>query len=192
LGHRGGGRGTRTGVEDGQLAEHVRGPEDAEQVLPAVGGLAADLHLPGQDDVQLVTGLTLLEDDVAARELHALQRLRQRLRGGRLDALEDARPGKNLAHLMPPVARDICPAHGPCRRSLRADPIYGWRGCANPPGSSAVRVSTDGGRGPAQRGRRDDAAGTAQEPGRCPACKALSPREVAPTRGTPRRPSPAR
>src|SRR5690606_40768725 len=79
--------GTRTGVEDGQLAEHVRGPEDAEQVLPAVGGLAADLHLPGQDDVQLVTGLTLLEDDVAARELHALQRLRQRLRGGRLDAL---------------------------------------------------------------------------------------------------------
>ena len=55
VGHRRPGRRARAWVEQGQLAEHLAGPEDREEVLAAVAGGAAELHLAVHHDVQPVT-----------------------------------------------------------------------------------------------------------------------------------------
>ena len=72
LGDGGRTRRARPGIEDRQLAEHVRRPHHGQQVLPAIGGPATDLHLAGDDDVEPVSRLTFGEDRVAAREVHRL------------------------------------------------------------------------------------------------------------------------
>ena len=71
-----------TGVEERQLAEHLAGAEDRQQVLAAVGGGAPELHLAVGDDVQLVPGVTLVEEHLAAAQPHRAQRALQR--SGRL------------------------------------------------------------------------------------------------------------
>ena len=78
LGDRGRGGRTRTRVEDGQLTEHVGRAHDRQQVLTAVRRAATDLHLARNDDVQAVTGLTFVEDDMSAGEVDRLQLLGQR------------------------------------------------------------------------------------------------------------------
>mgnify|MGYP000659138807 CR=1 FL=1 len=78
LGDGGGAGGSRPGVEDRQLAEHVRRAHDRQQVLPAVRGPPTDLHLAGDDDVQPIAGLTLGEYRVPTREIDRLQLLGQR------------------------------------------------------------------------------------------------------------------
>jgi hypothetical protein len=75
LGHGGRGHGARAGVEQRQLAEHLAGPEDRDEVLAAVGAAPAELDLALADDVEPVALVALVEQDVAA--LHA--RLRHRL-----------------------------------------------------------------------------------------------------------------
>jgi hypothetical protein len=72
LGHRGRSGRVRAGVEDRQLAEHLRWAQDPEQVLAAVGGRAPELHLARLDDVEPVTGLAFGENLVAAGELDGL------------------------------------------------------------------------------------------------------------------------
>ena len=69
VGHGGHGRRPRAGVEERQLAEHLAGAEDGEQVLPAVRRGAAQLDLAVEDDVQLVAGVTLVEEHLAAAQL---------------------------------------------------------------------------------------------------------------------------
>jgi hypothetical protein len=74
---RGAGR-PRAGVEDRQLAEHVRRSHDREQILTPVGRAAADLHLARNDDVQPVARLPLGEYGVPTREVDGLQLFGQR------------------------------------------------------------------------------------------------------------------
>ena len=74
-----GGRRRRAGarVEEAELTEHLAGAEYGEQVLAAVGGAAAELHLAGGDDVEPIAGLALLEQHVTtfdARTRHALKK----------------------------------------------------------------------------------------------------------------------
>jgi hypothetical protein len=53
-GHGGGGGGARARVEQGQLADDLAGAEHREQVLAAVGAGVAELHLPGEENVEAV------------------------------------------------------------------------------------------------------------------------------------------
>ena len=75
-----GGR-ARTRVEERELAEHLAGAEDRQQVLAAVAGGAAQLHLAVEDDVELVAGVALVEEHVAAAQAVLAHRGAQR-RGG--------------------------------------------------------------------------------------------------------------
>ena len=77
VGHRGDGRRARAGVEQGQLAEHLAGAEDREEVLAAVAGGAAELHLAVDDDVEPVAGVALVEEHVAAAQLRLAHRATQ-------------------------------------------------------------------------------------------------------------------
>ena len=54
VGDRGRGGVARSRVEQGQLAEHLARPEDRQQVLPAVAGSPAELHLAVDDHVEPV------------------------------------------------------------------------------------------------------------------------------------------
>jgi hypothetical protein len=56
-------------VEQGQLTEHLAGPDNAEQVLPAVRRGARQLHLPFEHHVEGVTVLALAEQVLATRQL---------------------------------------------------------------------------------------------------------------------------
>ena len=66
LGDGGGGRGARARVEERELAEHLAGAEDGEEVLAAVAARAAELDLALADDVEPVALVALVEQDVAA------------------------------------------------------------------------------------------------------------------------------
>ena len=68
VGDRGDGGGARARVEQRQLAEHLAGAEDRQQVLAAVGGGAAELHLAVGDDVELVALVALVEQHLAAAQ----------------------------------------------------------------------------------------------------------------------------
>ena len=68
LGDGGDGRRPRAGVEERQLAEHLAGAEDRQQVLAAVRGGAAELHLALGDDVELVARVALVEEHLAATQ----------------------------------------------------------------------------------------------------------------------------
>ena len=57
-----------TGVEERELAEHLARAEDGQEVLAAVGGGAAELHLAVEDDVELVARVALVEEHVAAAQ----------------------------------------------------------------------------------------------------------------------------
>ncbi len=82
VGHRGHRRRARTRVEQRQLAEHLAGAEDRQQVLAAVAGGAAQLHLALGDDVELVAGVPLVEEHLAATQPDRAERAAQR--SGRL------------------------------------------------------------------------------------------------------------
>ena len=66
-------RGTRPGVDQAHLAEHVARPESAERL-----GLAAlpdaDLHRPRDDDIGRIAGLALGDDPVPGRKSDGLHR----------------------------------------------------------------------------------------------------------------------
>ena len=68
VGDGGDGRGPRSGVEQRQLTEHLARPEDGDQVLPAVGGGAAQLDLALDHDEQPVTGIAFVEQHLAAAQ----------------------------------------------------------------------------------------------------------------------------
>ena len=106
-------RGARAGVEERELAEHLAGAHDREQVLAAVGGRAAELHLALGDDVELVAGVALVEEDVATAQLGLGHRAAQR--GGRLvveRAEQRCLPKHVVVHVNPPWS--VRP--GPCPR----------------------------------------------------------------------------
>ena len=63
-----GGR-ARAGVEQRELAEHLAGAEDGQQVLAAVAGGAAELHLAVEHDVEPVAGVALVEQHLAPTQL---------------------------------------------------------------------------------------------------------------------------
>ena len=63
-----GGR-ARARVEQRQLAEHLAGAEDRQQVLAAVAGGAAELHLAVEHDVEPVAGVALVEQHLAPTQL---------------------------------------------------------------------------------------------------------------------------
>ena len=92
--------GARAGVEDGQLAEHVGGAHDGQQVLAAVGGVAREFHLAVDDDVQAVARLTLVEDGGSPGEAHGFQLVQQVLDRFRVDSLEDSRAGEDLLYIV--------------------------------------------------------------------------------------------
>ena len=58
----GGGRVPWTGVEQGQLAEHLTRAQDGEKVLAAVTGRAPQFHLAIDDHVQPVARVALVEE----------------------------------------------------------------------------------------------------------------------------------
>ena len=66
IGERCGRRGARSRIEERELAEDVAGAEDGQQILAAIGGAAADLHLSGEDEEDPVARLALFENDGAA------------------------------------------------------------------------------------------------------------------------------
>src|SRR4029077_12328061 len=68
------GRRARAGVEQRQLSEHLTRTEDREEVLAAVGGGAAELHLAVDHDVQPVAGVALMEQHVTPPELGVAHR----------------------------------------------------------------------------------------------------------------------
>src|SRR5690606_662708 len=70
VGEPGGGRGARTGVEKGELAEHLAGPEHAEEVLSAIGRGTGQLDLALEHDVEPVAGLSLAEEGLSLRDLY--------------------------------------------------------------------------------------------------------------------------
>jgi len=80
-GDRGRGGGAGTGVEERELAEHLTGAEDRQQVLATVAGGAASFTLPVGDDVELVAGIALAEQHLAAAEVDLGHRAAQRVRG---------------------------------------------------------------------------------------------------------------
>src|SRR5205085_12232995 len=61
-------RRSRAGVEEGELAEHLPRAQDRQEVLPAVGGGAAELHLAVRDDVELVARVALVEEHLRSEE----------------------------------------------------------------------------------------------------------------------------
>ena len=66
LGDGRGGHRARAGVEEAELAEHLAGAEDRDEVLAAVGARAAELDLALGDDVERVAPVALVEEHVAA------------------------------------------------------------------------------------------------------------------------------
>ena len=92
LRHADGGRGARTRVEDGQLAEHVGGAHDGQQVLAPIHRVAGELHLAADDDVQPVTRFALVEDGGATRQIDGIQLLDEGADCGGFNTLEDACP----------------------------------------------------------------------------------------------------
>ena len=74
----GGRGGARSRVEQRQLAEHLARPEHGEQVLTAVSGGAAELHLALAHDVEAVTGVPLGEERLPAADRDLVHPLPQR------------------------------------------------------------------------------------------------------------------
>src|SRR5690606_19101881 len=62
LGHSGDGGRTWARIEEAELTDDLAGADHGQQVLAAIGGLAADLELARGDDVELVTGIALMEE----------------------------------------------------------------------------------------------------------------------------------
>jgi len=92
LGHGGGGRGARPRIEQAELAEHLAGAEDGEQVLAAVDAGAAELDLALADDVEPVTLVALVEQDVAALEVRGGHGVDQ---GGRSLVVQGCEQGRS-------------------------------------------------------------------------------------------------
>jgi len=92
LGDRGGGHRARTGVEQAELAEHLTGTEDREKVLAAVDAGAAELDLALADDVEPVTLVALVEQDVAALEVRGGHGVDQ---GGRSLVVQGCEQGRS-------------------------------------------------------------------------------------------------
>ena len=90
-------RRARAGVEQRQLAEHLARAEDRQQVLPAVGGGAAQLHLAVGDDVQLVALVALVEQHVPAAQPGVGHRCAQ---GGRGLVVEGAEQRSLAQHVV--------------------------------------------------------------------------------------------
>src|SRR3546814_4054321 len=65
VGDGGDGGGARARVEERELTEHGARTEDGQEVLATVRGGAAELHLALEDDVELVAGVTFVEEDLA-------------------------------------------------------------------------------------------------------------------------------
>ena len=63
-------RGARADIKQRELTEHLTRAVHAEQVLPAVVGGPGELDLALEDDVELVPGVALGEQPLAAVELH--------------------------------------------------------------------------------------------------------------------------
>src|SRR5262245_49767476 len=78
---RGGRRRSRTGIEQGQLAEHLSRSQDGQQVLAAVGGGPAELDLAVGDDVEAIPGVAFVEEHVAASDSGLRHRGSQRSGG---------------------------------------------------------------------------------------------------------------
>ena len=64
---RGGGR-ARARVEQGQLTDDLAGAQDREEVLAAVGRGVTELDLAGQQDVQAVAAVALVEERLATAQ----------------------------------------------------------------------------------------------------------------------------
>ena len=73
-----GGGGAHARVEEAELAEHLPGPEHAEQALAAVVRRLAELHLAVDDDVHRVARLALGEQHLALRDVGLGERGPQR------------------------------------------------------------------------------------------------------------------
>jgi hypothetical protein len=65
--------GRRTRVERRHLAEHFRRAYDCEQILAAIARKAADLDLPGNDYVHMVTGVAFGVDGVPGWEVNGFK-----------------------------------------------------------------------------------------------------------------------
>ena len=124
------------GVEQRQLAEHLAGAQDREQVLAAVGGGAAELHLALGDDVELVALVALVEQHLAASQPRLGHRGAQG--GGRLvvERAEQRRLAKYVVvHEMsscigPPVGLAV----GASGHSLSHDPARSAKNTPYDPG----------------------------------------------------------
>ena len=125
VGDRGDGRRARAGVEQRELAEHLAGAEDGQQVLAAVGGGAAELHLAVEHDVEPVARVALVEQHVAAAQPGLGHRGAQR--GGRL-VVERAEQRRLTQHVVVHGSSSDEPRRPRTSvRSLRQDPSQ-WAG----------------------------------------------------------------
>jgi len=77
LGDGSGGRSAGTGVEEAELAEHLAGTQDGQEVLAAVGAGEPELDLAFADHVEPISPVTLVKEDVAALEMRRRHRLHQ-------------------------------------------------------------------------------------------------------------------
>ena len=106
-GHGGRGGGAGAGVEQGQLAEHLAGAEDGQQVLPAGRTAAAQLDLAADHDVEPVLGVALAEQHLAL-----VQPDRAHGRSDSAVAASSSRPANSGAssrlrvHAVPPWCQD--------------------------------------------------------------------------------------
>ncbi len=98
LGHRHSGGGARPGIEQGQLAEHLPGPEHGDQGFTPVGGRVAELDLAGLDEEELVAGLALGEQDVALGQAHLNHRRPHRGGGIVVEGSEQWRGAQPVLH----------------------------------------------------------------------------------------------
>jgi len=100
VGQRGRGLGARAGIEQRQLAEHLGGPDHAQQVLPAIGRRPGELDLAFQHDIQLVASITLAEQSLAAGDIDAVHLGPERARTILIERLEQRRPAEHVIDLI--------------------------------------------------------------------------------------------
>ena len=99
-GRRGGGASAR--VEQRQLAEHLAGRHDGQQVLATVDRGDAELDLAVEHDVEPVARLALGEDDVAFVVGALRHRRAQGGRGVVVESGEQRRAHEHVVHALPP------------------------------------------------------------------------------------------
>jgi hypothetical protein len=94
------GLGARARIEERQLAEHLAGPDHAQQVLPAIRRRPGELDLAFQHHIELVADIPLAEQPLAAADIDPVHLGPERARTFRIERLEQRRPAEHVVNLI--------------------------------------------------------------------------------------------